>query len=203
MEMAIPKHWCVRTLGWMGAGLVGFFGVLAHATTMPQPVQTLEQAKERYDADKKLCAAEASPELRLQCRRDAQAAYDKAVANLKAKGMAVPKVACLGCGKVTAVHAVEKPGDSNAVGLIAGGVAGAVLGRQVGGGTGKDLATVAGAVGGAYAGKRIQEKMNARTIWKVGVAFDDGSSAEYDFAADPGLKVGDKVKKSGQTVVRR
>jgi uncharacterized protein YcfJ len=37
---------------------------------------------------------------------------------------------------------------------VLGGVAGAVLGRQVGGGSGRDVATVVGAVAGAYAGDR-------------------------------------------------
>ena len=46
----------------------------------------------------------------------------------------IEQVICPDCGQVTAVTVADKPGDSNAVGLIAGGVAGAVLGHQVGGG---------------------------------------------------------------------
>ena len=40
-------------------------------------------------------------------------------------------------------------GQNNVGGLLLGGLIGGVLGHQVGGGSGKDLATVAGAVGGA------------------------------------------------------
>jgi len=171
----------------------------------PAAVDTPKAAKARFTADKKLCADESSSQARLQCRRDAQSEYDKALARLRVKGTGSTKPAvadCIDCGRVTAVHVVEKQGDSNAVGLIAGGVAGAVLGHQVGGGFGKDLATVAGAAGGAYAGKKIQENMSASQVWRVSVSYTNGGSANFDFASNPGLKVGDPVKKSGNTLVR-
>ena len=46
-------------------------------------------------------------------------------------------------------------------GTVIGAVAGGLLGNQVGGGTGKKIATVAGAVGGGYAGNKVQEHMQA------------------------------------------
>jgi len=110
--------------------------------------------------------------------------------------------ACPDCGWVTAVTVAEKPGDSNAVGAIAGGVAGAVLGRQIGSGLGRDLATIAGAVGGAFAGKKIQENVNSSKVWTVGVTYPDGHRASFDFDHEPGLAVGDSVKNSGNTVLR-
>lgn len=171
----------------------------------PQATPTAKEAKASYEADKKLCADEASSEARLQCRRDAQAVYDKALAASKASNVYSSKAAqaaCTDCGRVTAVTVNEKAGDSNAVGLIAGGVAGAVLGRQVGGGFGKDLATIAGAAGGAYAGKKIQENMNTSKVWTVGVKYNNGQTASFEFAQDPGLTVGDAVKNSGNTLVR-
>jgi len=42
-------------------------------------------------------------------------------------------------------------------------VAGGLLGNQVGGGSGKTIATVAGAAGGAYAGRKIQENQQNKT----------------------------------------
>ena len=172
----------------------------------PQHDTSLKAAKARYEADKKLCADEASAQARLQCRRDAQTVYDQAVAADKAdngvyKTQSAP-AACVDCGHVTAVSVADKAGDSNAVGMIAGGVAGAVLGHQIGGGLGKDLATIAGAAGGAYAGKRVQENMNASKVWTVSVKYSSGASANFEFANDPGLNVGDAVKKSGNTLVR-
>lgn len=173
-------------------------------TSDPAAIETQQTAKARYNADKKLCADETSSEARLQCRRDAQAVYDKALASLRKGTYSTQPAAvdCADCGKVTAVHVIDKKGDSNAVGLIAGGVAGAVLGHQIGGGMGKDLATIAGAAGGAYAGKKVQENMNTTKVWQVSVTYANGGSAKFDFAQDPGFKVGDPVKKSGNTLVR-
>ena len=174
-------------------------------SSKPADSLSLKDAKTRYEADKKLCADEASAEARLQCRRDAQTVYDKAIAANKATSTFTSKsaeAACTDCGHVTAVNVREKAGESNAVGLIAGGVAGAVLGHQVGGGMGKDLATVAGAAGGVYAGKKIQENMNSTKVWTVSVKYTDGRTGKFDFAHDPGLAVGTAVKNSGNTVVK-
>jgi outer membrane lipoprotein SlyB len=187
---------------WLAAGLLlgaCSLGVQAQTPTASTP-------KARYEADKKLCADEASSEARLQCRRDAQAVYEKAVAASKAASKPAKTsslaAVCNDCGKVTAVKVVDKGGDSGPVGMIAGGVAGAVLGHQVGGGLGKDLATIAGAAGGAYAGKKIEEKMNTRKVWTVSVRYNNGTTAEFDYEQDPGFKAGDAVRKSGNTLVR-
>lgn len=45
------------------------------------------------------------------------------------------------------------------IGSVAGAVIGGVLGHQVGGGSGRDIATIAGAAGGGYAGNRIQKNI--------------------------------------------
>jgi outer membrane lipoprotein SlyB len=197
-----------RSLAVGGLGLLGVLalGVQAQVwSSKPADNLSPKDAKARYEADKKLCTDEASAEARLQCRRDAQTVYDKAIAANKASTAYTSKSAegaCTDCGHVTAVNVHEKAGESNALGLIAGGVAGAVLGHQVGGGMGKDLATVAGAAGGAYAGKTIQENMNSTKVWTVSVKYTDGRTAKFDFAHDPGLAVGTSVKNSGNTVVK-
>ena len=179
-------------------------GLLLGACSLGAQAQTSAAStpKARYEADRKLCADEASSEARLQCRRDAQAVYEKALAASKPAPKTSQPAVCNDCGKVTAVNIVEKAGDSGPVGMIAGGVAGAVLGRQVGGGLGKDLATIAGAAGGAYAGKKIEEKMNTRKVWTVSVRYNNGTTAEFDYEQDPGVKVGDAVRKSGNVLVR-
>jgi uncharacterized protein YcfJ len=57
----------------------------------------------------------------------------------------------------------DQPKDKHQIaGMAIGGVAGGLLGNQVGGGKGKTLATVAGAVGGGYAGKKIQENQQEK-----------------------------------------
>ena len=152
-----------------------------------------KDAAVRYAEDKKLCAEETSSSARMQCLRDAKAEYDKS------GGASV----CAECGKVLSVRVVERKGESSAVGMIAGGVAGAVLGNQVGSGRGRDVATVAGAAGGAYAGHKIEEKVKSTKSWVVSVRFDDGTDRNFSFSADPGYAAGDPVKQSGKSIVRR
>ena len=178
-------------------------GAQAQVTSSHSQNPTARQAATaRYEADKKLCADEASSKARLQCRRDAKTVYDKAITTLAPVKASTQPVVCTTCGKVTAVRVAEKAGDSNALGLIAGGVAGAALGHQIGGGTGKTLATIAGAAGGAYAGKKVQENMNTSKVWTVSVRYNDGNTAEFNYKQDPGFKSGDAVRKSGDALVR-
>jgi uncharacterized protein YcfJ len=57
----------------------------------------------------------------------------------------------------------DQPKDKHQIaGMAIGGVAGGLLGNQVGGGKGKTIATVAGAAGGAYAGKKVQENQQSK-----------------------------------------
>lgn len=50
-------------------------------------------------------------------------------------------------------------------GTVAGAVVGGVLGNQVGGGSGKKLATIAGAAAGGYAGNKTQEQMQRNNTY--------------------------------------
>lgn len=167
------------------------------------------QAAARYADDKKLCADETSSSARMQCLRDAKTEYNKALAAAKASSGTTTAAggknaaACADCGRVVAVHVSEKEGEGGALGVIAGGVAGALLGNQVGGGTGRDLATIAGAAGGAFAGHKIEQKVKSSKVWTVSVQYDNGNKQDYQFEADPGYQSGDLVKSNGNTIVRR
>lgn len=56
-------------------------------------------------------------------------------------------------------HPAAPPVAQNSpVGIGVGAVIGGLLGNQVGGGTGKTLATIAGAVGGGYIGNEVAKK---------------------------------------------
>lgn len=166
------------------------------------------QADTRYSEDQQLCADESTSARRMQCLRDAKDEHTRALAAARSKLDAANKSAqsttiCTACGKVTAVRVTEKDGKGSAVGVIAGGVAGALLGHQVGKGTGKDLATIAGAAGGAYAGHTIEGKMNKIKTWAVSVHFDNGEERVFNFDHDPGMVPGDPVKAAGSGIVRR
>jgi len=86
--------------------------------------------------------------------------------------------------------------------MIAGGLAGALLGHQVGGGTGKTIATVAGAAGGAYAGNEVEKRMKTTKHYEVITRLESGGSQTITYETDPGFKVGDKVKVENNTLVR-
>ena len=98
---------------------------------------------------------------------------------------------CANCGTIERVTPIERDGDASGVGVVAGGVLGAVVGNQVGGGDGKTLATILGAVGGGMAGNAVEKKMKKVTHYQVTVRMEDGStrSVEQSTAATVGAPV--------------
>lgn len=118
-------------------------------------------------------------------------------------GSSQPVVSCGHCGRVTGVSLVTVKSDHpNVIGSIAGGVLGGLLGHQVGGGRGRDLATVAGALGGAYAGNRIENNMNKKQVYRVNVRLDNGTTRSFDYADNPGLITGTRVKVEGNALAK-
>lgn len=169
--------------------------------------QESKLASDRYKSDQGLCNGEATSSLRMQCKRDAKAEYDQAMSRAKlrlvpAKQSSTLVSSCSDCAEVSAVSETEKAGEGSAVGLISGGVVGAILGHQIGGGFGKDLATVTGAAGGAYAGKHIEGKLNPHKVWTVTVRQTSGAVSNFQFSSNPGYKVGDLVRIENNRLVR-
>ena len=188
-------------------------------------------ATTRYEEDKKLCAGESTSSARMQCLRDANADYKKALADAKkapapaaraaepaAATTAAPAAAvqsapesapkavaapCPDCGRVVNVNVIEKKGEGSALGIVGGGVAGALLGNQVGAGRGKTLATIAGAAGGAYAGNKVEANMKSTKAWVVRVHMENGDERSIEMDRDPGLISGDLVRVSGNSISRR
>ena len=252
------------------AAVAALFGVMPQAQAQtfgasapPSPKAQYDidrtQALARYKQDQKLCEDSLDAATRMQCRRDAKAEYDNAIAaakanmnaamhptaapapmpppvyqppppvvyqppqpqqtapvfagpvppasmepSLQAPGMMPPppnQAACYDCGQVTNVFETEKKGQGSGLGVVAGAIAGGVLGHQIGGGVGKNLATIAGAAGGAFAGNAIEGNVKSTRMWVVSVTYPGGATANYDFATAPVFKVGDFVRKSGQTIV--
>lgn len=101
---------------------------------------------------------------------------------------------CYNCGTVEAVNLVEVRGDGNYLGTIGGGVVGALIGSQVGGGSGRTAAQVAGALGGAYVGNRIEGNSRRAQHFEVVVRLQTGALQTLTFANDPGYHVGEKVR---------
>lgn len=67
------------------------------------------------------------------------------------------------CYDVEVQRPKEVKDEHKITGTALGAVAGGLLGNQVGGGSGKKIATAAGAVGGAVAGRKIQENQQNKT----------------------------------------
>ncbi len=196
--------WAIAALALGSVGLVQAEGLPeGELTPKAQYAADSQAAQTRYKSDLRICADEPDSAGRMQCKRDAKARQESAgKATLAPAQTAKPKALCADCGKVSSVQLLERAGEGSAVGMIAGGAAGALLGRQVGAGLGKDLATLAGAAGGAYAGKQLEQRMKTQKVWDVTVAYPGGETRHYEFAQDPGFQVGDVVRKSEQSIVR-
>lgn len=111
---------------------------------------------------------------------------------------------CSNCATIEAINVIEVKGDGNLIGTIGGGVLGALAGSQIGGGNGRTVAQVAGALGGAYVGRNIdrQNDKPAGRHFEVVIRFTNGGTQTVQYANDPGLRVGEKVKLNDGTLTR-
>ncbi|HEY5898994.1 MAG TPA: glycine zipper 2TM domain-containing protein [Burkholderiales bacterium] len=95
-------------------------------------------------------------------------------------------------GTVEAVREVEEKGDAKGVGAVGGGVAGAVLGHNIG--DHNKLVTILGAAGGALLGNQIEKQARATKHWEMTVRYDDGTSQVIKSEAQPFWHQGDRVR---------
>ena len=105
-----------------------------------------------------------------------------------------PITVCTSCGVISAITPVKSEGKGTAIGVVAGGLAGLIVGNQIGGGNGKTIAKVAGAAGGAYIGNKIEKKVRAETSYEIKVRLDDGTETTVTQETAPKLAVGDAVR---------
>ena len=98
-------------------------------------------------------------------------------------------------GTVESVRYVKLQGGSSD-GTIIGGIAGGVLGNQVGGGSGRTLATLGGAGLGAVAGGATEQKIKNRQGVELTVDLDGGRTISVTQEANPreSFSVGDRVR---------
>ncbi|ACR69504.1 glycine zipper 2TM domain-containing protein [Edwardsiella ictaluri] len=81
------------------------------------------------------------------------------------------------CRDVAVTHRRAVQDENRLAGSLLGAVAGGVLGHQVGGGRGRDVATVLGALGGGYAGNQIQGTMQQNDTYTTR---EQRCTTEYD-----------------------
>ena len=108
--------------------------------------------------------------------------------------MAQPAPAvCHSCGVVESVKTVTHRGEGSGLGAAGGAIVGGLLGNQVGGGSGRKIATVAGAVGGAVVGNQVEGNMKSTTSYQVRVRMDDGKVRTIG-TSSANWQAGDHVK---------
>jgi len=115
---------------------------------------------------------------------------------------AAPAPVCANCGVVEKINLVEHKGDGSYIGMIGGGVVGALLGSQVGHGKGTTIAQLAGAAGGAYAGNEIEKRMKTTKHYEVVVRLANGGSQTVSYTAQPAFGVGSRVRVENGALVQ-
>lgn len=98
-------------------------------------------------------------------------------------------------GQVTSIDVLRNR-TSGTVGTVAGAAVGGLAGNQIGGGSGRTLATVVGAIGGALVGRAIEQNTQlgeGQEYYRVNVRFNDGSVRYFEYTEQPNIRVGDKV----------
>ena len=95
-------------------------------------------------------------------------------------------------GTVELVREVEEKGDAKGVGAVGGGVAGAVLGHNIG--DHNKLVTILGAAGGALLGNQIEKQARATKHWELTVRYDNGTTETFKSQEQPFWHQGDRVR---------
>jgi outer membrane lipoprotein SlyB len=114
-----------------------------------------------------------------------------------------PITVCSNCGVIESITLVKEEGKGTALGAVAGGLAGLVVGNQIGGGNGKTIAKIAGAAGGAYLGNKVEKKVRGTTHYDIKVRLDNGTESTVSQENEPTLAVGAAVQIVSGTVVAK
>lgn len=99
----------------------------------------------------------------------------------------------------------QAPTSNNILGAVVGGLAGAVLGNQIGGGTGRTAATVLGGVAGAAVGNQVARNAQGVTTtpgYRITMQSDQGVIRTYEVPATGDLRVGDRVRVENGVIYR-
>ncbi|MDC8758547.1 glycine zipper 2TM domain-containing protein [Janthinobacterium fluminis] len=99
-------------------------------------------------------------------------------------------------GAIDSIQVVRPNSGNSGAGAVVGGVAGAVLGNQVGGGSGRKVATILGAIGGAMVGHNVEQNQNAQVpnSYQIHVRLDNGDGVTVVQDSLDGLRMGNRVQ---------
>jgi outer membrane lipoprotein SlyB len=179
-----------------GVGIAAFTGVLPGSKGASEPSAATMPAQAPAPAP-----AAKAPEAKPAHKPVRHAAAPKrAESAARPVEVATAKPACTDCGVVEGVREVEVKGKGTGLGAVAGGVAGALVGHELGGGNAKTLMGVVGAVGGAVAGNEVEKRARATKQWEVTVRLEDGGTRAVTLAQQPPLHVGERVRLAGNVI---
>jgi outer membrane lipoprotein SlyB len=164
----------------------------AAATTSAGPTQTRLQAWEK-------ARRQAREDARNQAQEDTRAQH-RAREPVQVADATPAKWRCAECGVVQSVREIATKGEGSGIGAVGGAVVGGLLGHQVGGGRGQDVATVVGVVGGAVAGNEVEKRVKSGKSYEITVRLEDGSSRVVHEATAPSWRTGDRVKVIGGVI---
>lgn len=112
-------------------------------------------------------------------------------------------IVCNSCGVVRSITAVSQAGEGTGVGAVIGAIVGGVAGNQIGGGSGKKIATVAGVIGGAVVGNKVEQNRNDVSYYEVVIDMEGGGQQFITVADASGISPGAQVNVQGSTITLR
>jgi len=116
---------------------------------------------------------------------------------------ASPAVTRVEHGRVEAIQVYRKSDNQPVnVGTVLGGLAGGIVGHQIGGGHGNTAATVLGAVAGAVVGDEVEKRQVEGERYRVTVRLDSGATLSVEDTRDVELRVGDRVRVENNRISR-
>jgi len=112
-------------------------------------------------------------------------------------------MAASGYGVVQSIDVAPSGHSGIGAGAALGAVAGGLLGNQIGGGSGRTVATVAGVAGGALTGNQMEKNMHSgQSSYRIAVRMDNGSVQTLSQSVQPSnLQVGDRVRLANGGIV--
>jgi outer membrane lipoprotein SlyB len=178
---------------WIAGGVLAVVSIAAAAIalrpgTAPEPVVPVAAAK----------PALAEPAVAMPAAKPAAASPAQRPAKPTSNGVAKASSVCGHCGVVESVTAVKRKGEATGLGVVAGGVLGAVVGHQMGNGNGKKAMTVIGGVAGGVAGNEVEKRARGDTVYQVRVRMDNNTERTIEQAEPP--HVGARVEVQGSTL---
>ena len=98
------------------------------------------------------------------------------------------------CGVVEEIRRVDGEGGGSGLGVVIGGLAGAVLGQAISNGDGADAVTLIASGVGAVAGNEIEKQSKRQAVYQTRVRMDDGVVRVVSQETLPDWQAGSKVK---------